>query len=214
MLLTSIHLRLRLSASLRLRNLTKLIFTLVHNCLCPVSPRTYPQFKDFLWQELAGTCCESCSSIGRNGKWLHKSTLPLLTFAYSSSYMEIDVVSLECTKDLEHSELQKCFDKHAHRVVSPTGRPLRHGQGLESSACLGAGLFWMALIKHGLILMLLVMCCFSVHCCPICTHHVLSTSAFEETAGRSSIGRLYDFNVMVEFRLIGFVMLQRDVVWP
>ena len=97
--------------------------------LCPVSPRHDPELVNHLWVSMGGSPCDPWSAVGQNARWLHPATLPCLVWAYSDSYYEVDVFTSENTHKLDGPVLERVFDSHAERTVSPSARPLKRGEG-------------------------------------------------------------------------------------
>ena len=76
-----------------------------HNCKCPVSPRIGLKgtpFEYAMWEESAGVTCVAWSTnvSKKSPGFLHRSTLTMLTWAFSIRFYEADTIVMECVQRL------------------------------------------------------------------------------------------------------------------
>ena len=85
----------------------------LHEKMCPLSPRAHSEFMGHFWLEIVGNTCCPWSPLNVNtrkvGSLLDAATLDMLIWAFSTRYYEPDAVLQENVKDFDSTLLLDIF---------------------------------------------------------------------------------------------------------
>ena len=86
-----------------------------HGQECYISPRSCEAYALCLWHDVTGTTCCPFSSMsssvsGFSGEWVDPATLPCLVWCMSMAFYEPDLVTHECVRGFQESQLVAAFD--------------------------------------------------------------------------------------------------------